>query len=292
MYKIIGTDQKEYGPVSSDQIHQWIAQGRIGAQTRAQADGGDWKTLGDFPEFATSIGNAVPPTPRPVSNPFPEPSAPVKTSGLAIASLVLGILGFVSCGVTSIIGIILGIMAIIRVNKSNGALRGNGLAIAGIIVSVVLPMFIIPVALFLPALAKAKQRALTIQCVNNMKQLSLAARMYASEHNEHFPGAEKWCDDLNQYLGDSSARIYRCPAANIADRCDYAFNSKLAGMDPKNVNPQTVLFFETDPGWNTSGGSELMVNPSRHGRTYVVAFADGHIEQLTIARLPNLRWEP
>src|SRR4051812_4945648 len=102
MYKIIGTDQKEYGPVSADQVNQWIAQGRINLQTRIQADGGEWKTLGDFPEFAAAFGNrgpaAIPPPPAP--NLIPGYSERPKTSGLAIASPVLGILGFFSCGLT------------------------------------------------------------------------------------------------------------------------------------------------------------------------------------------------
>jgi prepilin-type processing-associated H-X9-DG protein len=290
MYKIIGTDQKEYGPVSSDQIQQWIAQGRINAHTRAKADGGEWKTLGDFPEFATTISQRPPPPPPSAPHAYAPSVPPVKTSGMAIASLILGILGIVSCGITSIIGLILGIVAMVRIRKSNGALSGNGLALAGTIVSAFFLLCILP-ALFLPALAKAKQRALTIQCVNNVKQLSLAAQMYANDHQQHFPSAEKWCDDLKTYLGGNQS-VYRCPAGNPSDRCDYAFNSKLAGLDPKNVSPQTVLFFETDPGWNASGGPELMLNPSRHGRTFAVAFADGHIEQLTAAGLAGLRWDP
>jgi len=31
MYKIIGTDQKEYGPISAEEIHRWISDGRINA---------------------------------------------------------------------------------------------------------------------------------------------------------------------------------------------------------------------------------------------------------------------
>ena len=37
MYKIIGANQTEYGPVSAEQIRQWIAEGRVNAQTSAQA---------------------------------------------------------------------------------------------------------------------------------------------------------------------------------------------------------------------------------------------------------------
>ena len=39
MYKLLGADQKEYGPVSADQIRPWIAQGRANARSKLQAAG-------------------------------------------------------------------------------------------------------------------------------------------------------------------------------------------------------------------------------------------------------------
>jgi prepilin-type processing-associated H-X9-DG protein len=286
MYKIIGTDQKEYGPVTSDQINQWIAQGRVNAQTRAQADGGEWKTLGDFPEFSATLGHRVPPTTSP-----PLTGSPAKTSGLAIASLVLGILGMFTCGISSVVGLILGIVAMGRVKKSNGALEGHGLALAGTIVSGVF-IFMLPLtgAMMLPALETAKQRALTIQCVNNMKQLALAVRIYSGDNNDHFPPAAKWCDSIKSEVG--SDRVYKCPAADNNERCNYAYNSRLDGMEEKNIDPDTVLFFEIEGGWNVSGGPELLISRSRHRNIFVVAFADGHVEQMTAARLAKLRWTP
>ena len=54
-YKIIGADGKEYGPVSPDQLRQWLTEGRINAQTQAQADDRPaWNPLGSYPEFATA----------------------------------------------------------------------------------------------------------------------------------------------------------------------------------------------------------------------------------------------
>ncbi len=64
MYKIIGGDQKEYGPVSADQLRAWIAEGRVNAQTRVQPDGStDWVALGTLPEFTGSFGAKLPPPP-------------------------------------------------------------------------------------------------------------------------------------------------------------------------------------------------------------------------------------
>jgi hypothetical protein len=68
MYKIIGADGREYGPVTADQLRQWIRDGRANAQTKAQAEGAtDWKTLAELPEFADALGSARPTTP-PVVN--------------------------------------------------------------------------------------------------------------------------------------------------------------------------------------------------------------------------------
>jgi hypothetical protein len=58
-----------------------------------------------------------------------------KISGLAIASLVAGILGLCTAGLGGIAGLILGVTALKRIGRSGGALRGRALAIAGLIVS-------------------------------------------------------------------------------------------------------------------------------------------------------------
>ena len=49
MYRVIGADGKEYGPVSIEQLRQWIADGRVNAQTQVQAAGGaEWKAALNF----------------------------------------------------------------------------------------------------------------------------------------------------------------------------------------------------------------------------------------------------
>ena len=34
MYKIIGADGNEYGPITTEQLRQWLAEGRVNAQTK------------------------------------------------------------------------------------------------------------------------------------------------------------------------------------------------------------------------------------------------------------------
>lgn len=95
MYKIIGADQKEYGPVSADQLRQWMAEGRVNAQTLVRAEGQDaWQPLGTLAEFA----GAVPVTPAPFAGVAGFQPAMNREEGLrrlkpiGIALMVMGIL--------------------------------------------------------------------------------------------------------------------------------------------------------------------------------------------------------
>ena len=56
MYRIIGIDGRQYGPIAADQLREWIAAGRANGQTLTQTDGStDWKPLSEFPEFAAAL---------------------------------------------------------------------------------------------------------------------------------------------------------------------------------------------------------------------------------------------
>jgi hypothetical protein len=98
MYKIIGADQKEYGPVTDQQIRRWIAENRVNAQTQARAaEGGEWQPLSAFPEFADALAGGIAAAPGPL--PGFAPSAGSRDAALqelrapAIALKVTAILG-------------------------------------------------------------------------------------------------------------------------------------------------------------------------------------------------------
>ena len=77
-------------------------------------------------------------TPNPVYYPQPQPEPPKEKNGAAIASLIMGILSlvFACCGGSLIFGIVGIITAIVSKSKSpTGKL--NGMAIAGLIMSIV-----------------------------------------------------------------------------------------------------------------------------------------------------------
>lgn len=143
--------------------------------------------------------------------------------------------------------------------------------------------------LTVPALARAKQKAQTINCVNNMKQLGLAVKIYALNHNDQLPPAATWCDAIQTNVG--SAKVFACPS-EPGSRCSYAFNVKLDGKKQSEVDPQTVLLFESDAGWNGSGGVGELKPHQHSSRTVNVLLADGAVMKIPRARFGTLRWDP
>jgi TM2 domain-containing membrane protein YozV len=137
MYRIIGKDGQQYGPVSAEQVRSWIAENRANAQTLVQTEGSpDWKPLGTLAEFGADLkpppfSAGGPPTitaPAPTYNPRASNKLAAGLCGILLGSLgvhkfILGYTGaglimllvsFLTCGVGAcvmhVIGLIEGII--------------------------------------------------------------------------------------------------------------------------------------------------------------------------------------
>jgi prepilin-type processing-associated H-X9-DG protein len=119
--------------------------------------------------------------------PPPLPAGSGKTSGLAIASLVLALLVFIPGA--AVVAIILGIIALSKISSSSGRLRGQGLAIAGLCIGgiwLVMGCMILP-AMLLPALSRARSEARAAACRANLKQLGLSISLYQMDYPNDMP---------------------------------------------------------------------------------------------------------
>jgi hypothetical protein len=136
-YKIIGADQKEYGPVGVDEIRAWIQEGRANGQSLVRLDGGtDWQPLGTFPELAALLA-AIASAPPPFSAvPLHEMEGD-KNNRMAVAGFACSVAGILCCavGVLSIVGIILSSIGLSQI-RQNPRQGGKGLAVAGIIIGI------------------------------------------------------------------------------------------------------------------------------------------------------------
>jgi len=81
MYKVIGSDNREYGPASEEFLRRWIAEGRANGGTQVQKEGETgWRSLSSLPEFAQALAAGAAP---PVSG---GPAAPVAAAGWGSAA--------------------------------------------------------------------------------------------------------------------------------------------------------------------------------------------------------------
>jgi TM2 domain-containing membrane protein YozV len=110
-YYMIGGDGRQYGPVSVDQIKQWATEGRATAQTLLRVEGGEWKPLATYPEFA---GVMTSPPPVVTGSGWPPPMATKSRIAAGVLGIFLGglgvhrfYLGYVPIGVVQIVVTIL-----------------------------------------------------------------------------------------------------------------------------------------------------------------------------------------
>ena len=197
--------------------------------------------------------SAVPPT-SPTTPPSPN------TSGLAIASLVLGILG-ITC-ILPIIGPILalvfGIIALSQINKSSGAVTGHGKAVAGLVlgcIGVLLVPVIILASMLLPALSVARAKAREAVCISHVKQIGIACAMYADTYNGNLP---QKLDDLTNIV--TTTKIFICPSAKDLTGYSYEFTSV---TNKWGSNPDVVILREIE---------------ANHRGRRVALYNDGHVE--------------
>jgi len=143
MYKIIGADGKEYGPATAEQLKQWVAEGRVNAQTKVLPEGGaDWVTLETLPEFFSMPGDGAPSAgtiPAPIQTLLP---APRRTNPLALTGMILGLcsatFGLCCCyGFPfNIAGIVFSLVGMRQIRQNPHLYDGRGMAITGLVASI------------------------------------------------------------------------------------------------------------------------------------------------------------
>jgi competence protein ComGC len=178
-----------------------------------------------------------------MNEPPPVPTIPAEPQncGLAVWSLVLGILAIVLSVVC--IGLLLGIPAVIcghmaysRVKRSSGALTGEGLALGGLITGylslALIPIIGLMAAIAIPNFVKARSTAQMNACISNLRQIDGAKQQWALDHKKQ-PTDTPAAQELDAYLHQSFTTL-KCPAGGV-----YTINA--VGQNPTCSIPQHEL---------------------------------------------------
>lgn len=136
-YRIIGTDGREYGPVSQDQVRSWIGEGRVNATTLVCAEGSmDWRALGALPEFRPFVPAAPPVTATAASLAYPGGR---RTNPWALWGFVCGLLSLSFCSCCclplDVLGIAFSTIGLIQISNHPETQTGTTLAILGLVLS-------------------------------------------------------------------------------------------------------------------------------------------------------------
>jgi hypothetical protein len=156
-----------------------------------------------------------------MSEPPPVPGAPAqpKNSGLAVWSLVCGVLAILLSVVCigplfSIPAVICGHMAYGRIRRSAGALSGEGLALGGLITGylgiALIPIIGLLAAIAIPNFVKARSAAQMNACIANLRQIDGAKQMWVQEHKKEATDTPP-AQELDPYLKSSFSQL-KCPA--------------------------------------------------------------------------------
>jgi hypothetical protein len=139
---------------------------------------------------------------------MPAQPAQSPTSGLALASVICGPLGFLTFGLSGIAAVITGHMALSAIKRSGGMLKGSGLAIAGLITGY-MTILILPIAvlagLAAPVILKQRHAADRAEMINNTRMLHLAMLDFDTDYGS-FP-SDKLVAEEPAFAGLTGPRV-------------------------------------------------------------------------------------
>lgn len=170
---------------------------------------------------------------------------------------------------------------------------------------VVISLIAILTALLLPSLARSKQSARAIQCIGNLRQLGIAANVYASD-NGRFPSIVEWLYTIKPpgatdftkgqlYPYAKSKDVYRCPSETGIDPAfgpiDHSYQVQCMTCHARDSSAafapsRTVFFVEvTNQSRGSFCGIAAPPSPTQmafwHNQREHFLMVDTHIETLT-----------
>ena len=135
---------------------------------------------------------------------------------------------------------------------------------------VVIAIIAILAALLLPALAKAKEKAIRIQCLNNVRQIAIALNIYATDGRDKLPvltGNANWACDLPDPAAQSML------SSGVTKKTFYCPSTAPRFTDKENWANTTPLFGPNSTMWNFGVTADPPLPTDYHATGYALAFS-------------------
>ena len=166
------------GPFAADQVRAGLANGTYQPSELAWYEGAaGWLPLSTVPGIGDNLPGAT------VTNP-----SVTRTSGLAIWSLVLGILALPTAGLTAIPAVICGHLSLGKIKRSAGAQSGGGLAIAGLVTGYLgfcILVIAVLAGLTAPLVIRQRKKADQTEAVSNARSFGVALFEFKEEYGSY-----------------------------------------------------------------------------------------------------------
>ena len=158
---------------------------------------------------------------------------------------------------------------------------------------VVIAIIAVLAAILFPVFARAREKANQTTCLNNQRQISTGFHMYLQDHDEMFPLATSWTQDLSGSYGLVGG-VWDCPTSSYIGKPsapDYFFvagsflaNRPLSEITSPDKTPLTGDLVDgatSKPYVDDSGQNDIPTAVAtvdfRHDGSAIFSFVDGHV---------------
>ncbi len=305
MQLYIQSQGRQQGPYPLETIRSRLSAGSLDPADLAWHEGlPNWLPLAAIPEAVASGPPALPATL------LGTPALPT-TSGLAIASLICGLLSFVTAGITSIPAVVCGHLARARIRNSAGTRGGDGMALGGLILGYLMLSFMalaVLAGITAPLVIRAQKDGARAEAIANAKSTGFALFNFAQDYGDYPSDAtaaqvlQNNPQSINFATTSSNACFRQLFAGGIVDtensfhariagsrppdgrtdggeflakgECGYAY---MLGADPRADLPQPLMLSPLVPGTRR-------FDPKPFGRKAVILWTNQNVTALPIAR--------
>lgn len=195
-----------------------------------------------------------------------------------------------------------------RACERPGGGLGRGFTLVELLV--VIGIIALLIGILMPALSRARAQAQTVACHANVRQIAIAALMYAQEQKRYVgyaPGIDRKML-LYPYIGHGQnnndvegSQVWNCPSNDQLDvQCGYGFNTNLNWVNLSQIRKWSETVAVCDSGirdgqvatlstmcnppskQSAAGNPAYRPNPRHANKTVSVAFVDGHVESMAM----------